>query len=65
MIGLLLGGFMGARILSVTETPYIQMIREPQLESFLYSALVTFVFSLLTNSVALRRIRHLKLSDMT
>lgn len=65
VIGLLLGGFMGARILSVTETPYIQMIREPQLESFLYSALVTFVFSLLTNSVALRRIRHLKLSDMT
>ena len=65
VIGLVLGGFMGARILGVTETPYIQMIREPQLESFLYSALVTFVFSLLTNSVALRRIRHLKLSDMT
>ena len=64
LIGLVVGGFMGARILGVTETPYIQMIREPRLESYLYAALVTFGFSAITNSFALRRIRNLKLTDI-
>ena len=64
LVGLGVGGVMGQRILRVTETPYIQMIREPRLESFLYAALFTFVFSLLTNGYALRRIRSLKLTDL-
>ena len=63
-LGLVLGGLMGARILRVTETPYIQMIREPRFESFLFAALITFAFSLLTNGFALRRIRKLKLTDI-
>ena len=63
-VGLAAGGVMGARILGVTETPYIQMIREPRLESFLYAALITFGFSVLTNGFALRRIRRLKLTDI-
>ena len=63
-VGLAAGGFMGAHILSVTEAPYIQMIREPRAESFLYAALITFVFSAITNSLALRRIRRLKLTDL-
>lgn len=62
--GLIVGGIMGSRILAVTETSYIQMIREPNPNSFLFSALVTFLFSALTNSVALRRIRSLKLTDI-
>ncbi len=62
--GLLVGGVMGSKILGVTETPYIQMIREPRLESFLFSALITFGFSVLTNGFALRRIRRLKLTDI-
>ena len=64
LLGLGVGGVMGQRILRVTETPYIQMIREPRLESFLFAALFTFVFSLLTNGYALRRIRKLKLTDL-
>ena len=64
-VGLVVGGLMGQRILRVTETPYIQMIREPRLESFLYAALFTLVFSLLTNGYALRRIRKLKLNDIS
>ena len=65
VLGLVVGNFMGARILGVTETPYIQMIRVPRLETFLYSALITFCFSLLTNGFALRRIRRLKLTDIS
>ena len=64
-VGLAGGGVMGQHILRVTETPYIQMIREPRLESFLFAALFTFVFSLLTNGYALRRIRKLKLTDIS
>lgn len=65
ILGLVLGGFLGHAILSTTETPYIQMIRRPVLQTYLYSALITFGFSLLTNSYALRRIKYLKLSDLT
>ena len=65
LLGLPLGGFLGSTILSTTETPYIQMIREPAVQSYLYSAIITCGFSALTNSYALRRIRKLKLSDMS
>ena len=65
ILGLVLGGIVGSRILHVTETPFIQMIREPKLLTFLYSALLTFCFSLLTNGYALRRVKKLKLSDIT
>jgi putative ABC transport system permease protein len=64
VLGLVLGGVFGARILRVTETPYIQMIREPAVKSFLYSALITCGFSVLANGFALRRVRKLKLSDI-
>ena len=64
LLGLLAGGGLGAVILRMTETQHIQMVREPKFETFLYSALITLVFSLLTNSVALRRIRRLKLTDL-
>ncbi len=65
ILGLALGGVAGYRILMITETPYIQMAREPVLRTYLYSALITCGFSLQTNGLALRRVRKLKLSDMS
>ena len=65
LLGLPLGGFLGHIILSTTETPYIQMIRENVPQTYLYSTLITCGFSALTNSYALRKIKGLKLSDMT
>lgn len=64
LVGLVVGGLMGARILGVTETPYIQMVRDPRPESFLFAALITFGFSAITNYFALRRIKNLKLTDI-
>ena len=64
LVGMVVGGLMGSRILGVTETPYIQMVRDPRPESFIFAALITIGFSVLTNSVALRRIRKLKLTDV-
>ena len=64
-LGLVLGGILGAQILRVTETPQIQMIREPVIQSFLFSALITSGFSVLTNGFALRKVAKLKLSDIS
>lgn len=64
LLGLVLGGLMGSRILGVTETPYIQMVRDPRPESFIFAALITIGFSAITNYFALRRIRRLKLTDV-
>jgi putative ABC transport system permease protein len=65
ILGLALGSFLGNAILRTTETPYIQMIREPAAQTYIYSALITGGFSALTNSFALRRIKKLKLSDIS
>ncbi len=64
LLGLALGNQLGQAILSTTETPYIQMIREPAVRSFLFSALITCGFSVLINIYALRRIKDLKLADI-
>jgi len=64
LLGLAVGGWMGGRILGTTETSYIQMVREPVVKTFLYSGLITIGFSVVTNSIVLQRIRHLKLSDV-
>ena len=63
-LGLVLGKYLGHAILMTTETPYIQMIREDAVQPFLFSALITGGFSLLTNSFALQKIKKLKLSDI-
>lgn len=65
LIGLVCGGLLGRAVLGTTETNYIQMIREPAIQSYLYSILITCGFSALTNSYALRRIRELKLADIS
>ena len=65
LLGLVFGRIIGYRILRVTETPYIQMVRDPSVQSFLYSALITCGFSVITNGYALRRVKYLKLSDLT
>ena len=65
VLGLILGGFIGAHVLHVTETPYIQMVREPALRTYLYSALITIGFASITNGFALQRVKKLKLSDLS
>ena len=64
LLGLAVGGWLGERILGTTETPYIQMIREPAVKTFLYSGLITVGFSAITNSIVLQRIRRLKITDV-
>ena len=65
LLGLFLGGILGERILMVTETAYIQMVREPSVLSYLYSGLLTLFFSASTNGFALQKVKRLRLADLS
>ena len=65
LLGLVGGHFMGQTVLPVTEGPYMHFVHEPDLRTYLYSALITAGFSALISSAALRRVKNLKLSDIT
>jgi ABC-type antimicrobial peptide transport system permease subunit len=64
LLGLVGGHFAGLHALPVTEGPYMQFVHEPDLRTYVYSALVTAGFSALISSAALRRVKYLKLSDV-
>ena len=64
VFGLVLGGVLGRKILCMMEQPYIQFVREPDWRSFVLGALITLGFSWIINAYALRRVKHLKLSDI-
>ena len=63
-LGLVLGGVLGRKILCMMEQPYIQFVREPDWRAFVLGALITLGFSWIINAFALRRVKHLKLSDI-
>ena len=63
-LGLVLGGVLGRKILCMMEQPYVQFVREPDWRAFVLGALITLGFSWIINAFALRRVKHLKLSDI-
>ena len=42
----------------------MKFVHEPDIRTYLYAALITAGFSFLVSSVALRRVKYLKLSDI-
>ena len=58
------GNRIGSWIARMLEGPYAQFVREPDLRTFVFSALITLVFSLIVNGYALGKIRNLKLADI-
>ena len=63
-LGLVLGGVLGRKILCMMEQPYVQFVRDPDWRSFVLGGLITVAFSWVINAIALRRVKHLKLSDI-
>lgn len=63
-VGLAVGNRIGSWIARMLEGPYAQFVREPDLRTFVFSALITLVFSLIVNGYALGKIRNLKLADI-
>ena len=64
LAGIVAGHFLGEMVLPVTEGPYMRFVHDPLLRTYLYAALITAGFSALISSASLRRIKHLKLSDI-
>lgn len=64
LLGLIAGHFLGLKVLPVSEGAYLYFVHDPDLRTYLYSALITAGFSALISSAALRRVKNLKLSDI-
>jgi hypothetical protein len=64
VLGLIAGHVLGMRLLPVTEGAYMRFVHDPDLRTYLYSALITAGFSALVSSTALRKVKDLKLSDI-
>ena len=63
--GLFFGIRIGAWIERMLEGPYAQFVRDPDLRTFLFSAVITLVFSLVINGYALSKIKNLRLADIS
>ena len=47
------------------ESPYFRYVKEPDLMSFLKAGGITIFFLILVNAFCLRKVRNLKLTDVT
>ena len=64
VMGLLVGSLLGYLIIRALEQVQFCMVRDIDFTAWLYSALLTGVFALIINVIALRKVKHLKLSDI-
>ena len=62
--GLLLGGILGTWIQRMMELPDTQLVRGVSAGSIVCSILITAVFAVFVNNLALRQLKTLKLSDI-
>ncbi len=65
LLGIPLGAALGSYVMRLTEQTDVQMVRSVDIRTILFSALITALFSAFINGLALRKIRSLKLSDMS
>ena len=64
LLGVGLGAGLGYAILRALEPPLIQFDRTVSPLAWLAGALITVLFSIIVNRIALRRVKHLKLTDV-
>ena len=64
-IGLLLGQLLSVRVITLVEGVNIFFMKNIQWGAWLISAAITAAFAVVINMIALRKVKHLKLSDMT
>ncbi|MCR5090119.1 MAG: ABC transporter permease [Oscillospiraceae bacterium] len=63
-LGMLLGAFLGNRFIRLLEMPILHYVKDPYWLTFVLAAAATALISLVIHTIAFRRIRYLKLSDM-
>lgn len=62
-LGLVLGSLLYRRLIALAENGVMHFLRGVQWSSWLYAALITLLFSVSIYSLALRKIKYLKLTD--
>ena len=64
LLGLLLGAPLGYLIQKMMESSDVQLVRGADIWSIVLASLITMLFSAVINSIALRKVKTLKLSDI-
>lgn len=64
LLGLGLGTLLGSRIVALIEAPGLQFVRTVQWMSWAWAALITGAFSVMIYLLSLRKVKHLKLTDI-
>lgn len=65
LLGIGLGAGIGYRIVRSLEQSFIQFDRSVSLLAWLVGAAITIVFAVIVNAIALRKVKKLKLTDLT
>ena len=65
LLGVSLGALLGYAIVRTMEQPFIQFDRSVSISAWLIGVAMTVFFTVIVNAVALRKVKHLKLTDVT
>ena len=63
-VGLWVGNLFGQYVLRIIAEPTVQYVREPYSQTFLFASAITMVLAAVLNGLALRKLKHLKLTDV-
>ena len=64
ILGIALGSVAASRIVRDLEQPFFQFVRGVCVPAWIVGAVLTLVFTVIVNAVALRKIKYLKLTDV-
>ena len=64
LIGLGGGAYLASSIIKSFEKPHLQLYRGINLKAWIMAALVTIIFTLVIDALALRKVRHMQMTDI-
>ena len=64
ILGLLMGSFLGSSIIRSFEKPHLQLHKSINFKAWLMSTLITVIFSLVINFLALRKVKKMQMTDI-
>lgn len=64
VVGVTAGSGLAYKIIRGLEKPHLQLVRNVSFKAWVIGIAITIVFSLFVNSVALRKVKHFKLTDI-
>ena len=65
LLGIGIGAGLGYAIVRALEQPFVQFDRSVAVSAWLYAAAITLVFAAVINAIVLRKVKNLKLTDLS